>query len=202
MMSDMERVNVKPLGPREDGIVLHIKSDGVQGPNCAYWPHYSLQPSVCRASKIIELGNYSSPNNFFERDYADKYHAAGYQTVFFDSIYSLHIGKQHWEKDGKNAYALNQVDQLVGNVSSLRDTTEISVTELNEPLKGTMREHLDAILRKIKSQTPFALIRPSDGEYSVLNDNTLTNCDNWTFEKGGILRQQLMEAVKTVDQNL
>ena len=207
MMSDMERVNVKQLGPREGAIVLHEKKEGVQGPNCAYWPHYSLQPSVCRASKILELGDYSSPNNFFERDYADKYYAAGYQTAFFDSIYSLHIGKQHWEKDGKNAYALNQVDQLAGKVeggqnSVSKETIEVSVTELNEPLKGSMSEHLDAILDKIKSQTPFGLIRPSDGEYTVLKDETLTNCDNWTFEKGGILRQQLIDAVKTNDKNL
>ena len=201
MMSDIERVNVVPLGPREEGLVLHVKADGVQGPNCAYWPHYSLQPSVCRASKIIELGNYLSPNNFFERDYADKYNAAQYKTAFFDGIYSLHIGKQHWEKDGKNAYALNQVDQLAGKAAT-GDTIEVSVQEVNEPLKGSMSEHLDAVLKKIKSQTPFGLIRPSDGEYSVLKDETLTNCDNWTFQKGGILRQQLMDAIKTVDQNL
>ena len=201
MMSDMERVNVSSIGPMEDGIVLHIKKEGVEGPNCAYWPHYSLQPSVCRASKIIELGNYNSPNNFFERDYADKYHAAGHQTAFFDSIYSLHIGKQHWEKDGKNAYALNQVDQLAGSVAST-DTMEVSIRELNGPLMGNMSGHLDSILDKIKSSTPFGLIRPSDGEYSVLKDETLTNCDNWTFEKGGILRQQLMEAVKVNDPNL
>lgn len=205
MMSDMERVNVAPLGPREDGLVLHIKADGVQGPNCAYWPHYSLQPSVCRASKIIELGNYNSPNSFFERDYADKYHAAKFQTAFFDSIYSLHIGKQHWEKDGKNAYALNQVDQLSmgGNsAKAITETIEVSVTEVNGQLKGTMRNHLDSILEKIKSKTPFGLIRPSDGEYSILKDETLTNCDNWTFEKGGKLRKQLMDAVKTKDPNL
>lgn len=201
MMSDVERVNVVPLGPREEGIVLHVKADNVKGPNCAYWPHYSLQPSVCRASKIIELGNYNSPNNFFERDYADKYHAAGYKTAFFDGIYSLHIGKQHWEKDGKNAYALNQVDQLAGKAGT-DETIEVSVQEVNEPLKGSMSEHLDAVLKKIKSQTPFGLIRPSDGEYSVLKDETLTNCDNWTFQKGGILRQQLMDAIKTVDENL
>jgi FkbM family methyltransferase len=200
MMSDMERVNVTPLGSREEGLVLHIKADGVKGPNCAYWPHSSLQPSVCRASKILELGNYLSPNNFFERDYADKYHAAGYKTAFFDSIYSLHIGKQHWEKDGKNAYALNQVQQLSG--ANTDTTIEVLMKKTNEPLNGTMREHLDSILQKIKSQTPFGLIRPSDGEYTILKDETLTNCDNWTFQKGGNLRNQLMNAVKTVDPNL
>ena len=200
MMHDMQRVNVKPLGPKEEGLVIHEKKDGVQGPNCAYWPHYSLQPSVCRASKIIDLGNYNSPNNFFERDYADKYHAAGYKTAFFDSIYSLHIGKQHWEKEGKNAYALNQVDQLAGK--SGETTIEVSITEVNESLKGSMSQHLDLILRKINTGTPFGLIRPSDGEYTILKDETLTNLDNWTFQKGGKLREQLMEAVKIVDPNL
>lgn len=201
MMSDMERVNVVPLGPKQEGLVLHLKKENVQGPNCAYWPHYSLQPSVSRTSKILELGNYDSVHNFFERDYADKYHAAGYQTAFFDFVYSLHIGKQHWEKDGQNAYALNQVSQLAGSRSS--DTTvDVTVQEINEPLKGTMRQQLDAVLNKIKSQTPFGLIRPSDGEHSILMDQTLTNCDNWTFQKGGKLRQDLLDAVKTQDANL
>jgi hypothetical protein len=39
MMSDMQRVNVAPLGPREEGLCLHIMREGVEGPNCAYWPH-------------------------------------------------------------------------------------------------------------------------------------------------------------------
>jgi len=199
MMSDMERVNVLPLEP---GLVLHEKKDGVQGPNCAYWPHYSLQPSVCRASKIIELGNYETNNSFFERGYAEKYHAKGYQTAFFDAIYSLHIGKQHWETDGKNAYALNQVGQFKAPESTDGTTIEVIMKETNGPLQGTMRDHLESILNKIKSGTPFGLIRPSDGEYSILKDETLTNCDNWTFEKGGKLREQLLEAVKTVDPNL
>jgi hypothetical protein len=57
------------------------------------------------------LGNYNSANVFFERDYAEKYNAAGYKTAFFDSIYSLHIGKQQWEKEGQNAYMLNSISQ-------------------------------------------------------------------------------------------
>jgi hypothetical protein len=109
MMEDMVRVNVRPL---EKGVVLHEMKENVVGRNCAYWPHYSLQPSMCRAEKIIKLGNYNSPNFFFERDYANKYHHAGYETAFFDGIYSLHIGKQHWEKEGQNAYQLNQIGQF------------------------------------------------------------------------------------------
>lgn len=107
MMEDMKRVGGIVLEP---GIWLHEQKP-VQGPNCAYWPHYSLQPSITRTKVILELGNYDSPNHFFERDYANRYGAKGYQTMFFHSIYSLHIGKQHWEKDGKNAYQLNEIAQ-------------------------------------------------------------------------------------------
>jgi hypothetical protein len=203
MMFDMQRVNVAPLGPKEEGLCIHLKKEGVEGPNCAYWPHYSLQPSVTRASKIIELGDYTSPNQFFERDYADKYHARGYQTAFFDFIYSLHIGKQSWEKDGQNAYSLNQVGQFKASEAKGSETTvEITVRESNIPLKGTMAEHLEQILKKIETGTPFGLIRPSDGEYKILNNTTLTNLDNWTFKQGGKLRDQLVSAIKISDPNL
>jgi len=202
MMFDIQRVNVEPLGPREEGLCLHIKKEGVEGPNCAYWPHYSLQPSVCRASKILELGDYSSPNQFFERDYADKYFAKGYQTAFFDSIFSLHIGKQSWEKEGQNAYSLNQIGQFKPDKVNETETIEVIIREPNMPLNGTMAQHLDQILKKIESGTPFGLIRPSDGEYRILKNETFTNLDSWTFKDGGKLREQLAEAVKTVDPNL
>jgi tetratricopeptide (TPR) repeat protein len=202
MMNDMERVNVAPFGEQKEGLVIHLRGEGFQGPNCAYWPHYSLQPSVCRASKIIELGDYKSANTFFERDYAEKYNAAGYKTIFYDFIYSLHIGKQHWEKDGQNAYALNQVAQLTGTNAESETTIEITRVEQNEPLSGSMRNHLDMILKKIRSKTPFGLIRPSDGEYSILKDKTLTNLDNWTFQKGGKLRAQLLSSINIVKPNL
>lgn len=199
MMNDMERLNVKPVEP---GVVIHDTSPGYEGPNCAYWPHYSLQPSLTRVSKIIELGNYNSPNAFFERDYANKYYSKGYQTMFFDSIFSTHIGKQHWETDGKNAYALNDVKQLHGAIEAPETTVEITVTHNNEPLTGSMSDHLDSVLQKIRNGTKFGLIRPSDGEYSILKNKTLTNLDSWTFTEGGKLRDDLLEAIKTVDKNL
>jgi len=107
--TDMDRVGGTPLEP---GLLLHQKVDGLVGKNCGYWPHYSLQPSLTRASVIRSLGNYDSPNRFFERDYADRYYAKGYRTAFFDTMSSVHIGKQHWEMEGKNAYALNAVAQF------------------------------------------------------------------------------------------
>lgn len=124
MLADMNRTSGTALEP---GVWLHTQTE-VQGPNCAYWPHYSIQPSIIRAEKILELGNYDSPNTFFERDYANKYGAAGYKTMFFDGIYSLHIGKQHWEKDGKNAYALNGIGQFNG-----REAPSLVVSEIVVP---------------------------------------------------------------------
>lgn len=108
-LADMKHVSGELLEP---GVWLHTQKP-VNGPNCAYWPHYSLQPSIVRTRVVLELGNYDSANTFFERDYADRYGAAGYKTMFFDGIYSLHIGKQHWEKEGMNAYALNGVGQFL-----------------------------------------------------------------------------------------
>ena len=107
-MSSMAIMGGRRLEP---GIWLHERT-AVQGRNCAYWPHYSLQPSIVRTKVILELGDYSGVKSFFEREYADKYAARGYQTVFLDFIHSLHIGKQHWETDGLNAYALNGVGQF------------------------------------------------------------------------------------------
>lgn len=194
MLKDMNRVSVEPL---ESGVVLHSQKE-VKGPNCAYWPHYSIQPSIVRTRIILELGNYDSPNAFFERDYANKYGAAGYKTIFFDGIHSLHIGKQHWEKDGKNAYALNGVGQFSCDIPRL----VISEIPKNIPLQGTMAEHLEQIIQKIEFGLPFGLIRPSDGEHKILSNTTLTNCDNWTFTAGGALQAQLLSAIQTVDPAL
>jgi hypothetical protein len=140
-------------------------------------------------------------NSFFERGYADKYYTKGYKTMFLDFIYSIHIGKQHWEKDGQNAYSLNQVGQF--KLPESEETTiEVIMKETNGPLKGSMKDHLTSILSKIKTKTPFGLIRPSDGEHTILKGDTLTNCDNWTFTQGGILQKQLLEAIQIVDPNL
>lgn len=50
-------------------------------------------------------------------------------------------------------------------------------------------------LEKIRNCIPFALIRPADGEYHILQNNTLTNIDNWTFNKNGKLYNDLTFAI-------
>jgi glycosyl transferase family 25 len=96
----------------EPGFIVHVKSDTIAGRNCGYWPHYSFRPSMTRVSAILSLGNYESPNTFFEREYANKYFAKGYKSAFFNTVTSLHIGKLTSDKTGTNAYTLNGVGQF------------------------------------------------------------------------------------------
>ena len=94
------------------GVIKHIKSDSVRGLTCAYWPHYSFRPSILNVDTILGLGNFNSPNNFFERDYADRYFAKGYISAFFNGISCTHIGKLTSDKTGTNAYTLNNKPQF------------------------------------------------------------------------------------------
>ena len=54
----------------------------------------------------------------------------------------------------------------------------------------------DMFKNKILERKPFAVIRPSDGEYYVLNNQPITNCDHWTFNRGGKLSKDLWNAVE------
>jgi hypothetical protein len=57
-------------------------------------------------------------------------------------------------------------------------------------------DDFNAFIKKITDKTPFALIRPADGEYHILQNTTLTNIDHWTFEANGKLFSDLTEAIK------
>jgi len=69
-------------------------------------------------------------------------------------------------------------------------------------LNGNMKQHLEQIINKIKNGVKFGLIRPSDGEYLILENYTFTNCDNWTNQSNSILRDQLMESIKIINPKL
>jgi len=118
--------------PLEPGFILHEKSDTVPGRNSAYWPHYSFRPSMVRVAPILELGNYDSPNTFFERDYANRYFAANYTSAFFDTITSFHIGKLTSDKTGVNAYTLNGEDQGL-SLTSKQGPKQFIVNLLRRP---------------------------------------------------------------------
>jgi hypothetical protein len=55
---------------------------------------------------------------------------------------------------------------------------------------GNSEQHLQYFIEKMKAHVPFALIRPNDGEFMILQGEHFTNIDNWTFN-GGSLRSDL-----------
>jgi hypothetical protein len=71
-------------------------------------------------------------------------------------------------------------------------------------LNGNMADHFDQIIQKIRRGEHFGLIRPNDGEHLVMENNTFTvqPGDDWTNTADGILRLQLIDAVKTVRPDL
>jgi GR25 family glycosyltransferase involved in LPS biosynthesis len=99
--------------------------------NSHYWPHYSFRPAMTLVQPILLLGNYDSVNQFFERDYANKWNEAGYKTAFFDRITHRHIGRLTSEINSgkvKNAYELNNESQFEAKVE--KQTTNIKVVNL------------------------------------------------------------------------
>jgi hypothetical protein len=67
---------------------------------------------------------------------------------------------------------------------------------LKQQQTKTSRNDFAMFREKILNRTPFAIIRPADGEYHVLQNETLTNCDNWTFQSGGKLYSDLYKAIE------
>ena len=79
----------------------------------------------------MELGDFTTENSFFERDYANKYYEKGYKSMFFNEITCLHIGKltNETNEDKKNAYALNNVKQgLNRDMKNVNETNDEKVT--------------------------------------------------------------------------
>jgi len=88
-----------------------------QGPNCAYWKHFSFRPSLLKKHILDDLGAYDEKISHFEAEYSDRYVKAGYVSTFLDGIYSLHIGRltsERFDETKANAYVLNGEKQLVG----------------------------------------------------------------------------------------
>jgi hypothetical protein len=74
---------------------------------------------------------------------------------------------------------------------SLNDGFQILLKRQN----ATSITDFNCFLNKIRNNIPFALIRPADGEYHILQNNTITNIDNWTFIKDGKLHNDLTESI-------
>ena len=169
----------KPLDP---GFTLHVKSDSIPGQNCGYWPHYSFRPSMIRAQTILELGNYDSPNTFFERDYADRYFAKGYQSAFFNTITCLHIGKLTSDKSGTNAYTLNNMGQFSAKSSKKPNTFVVNL------LRRTDRKEAMEKVFEAAEFTNYEFIEATDGYTLALTGeiNSLFAGNDFGSRKGFI----------------
>ena len=81
----------------------------------AWWPHYSLRPSLVRLAAVRELGAYDPAAAHFELDYAMRWTAAGWVSAFFDLVTCLHTGTLTSERGPErrpNAYDLNDEPQF------------------------------------------------------------------------------------------
>lgn len=81
----------------------------------AYWPHFSLRPSVLRTDVFARVGPFDEAAGHFERDYAERYVGAGFRSAFFDGVFALHTGRLTSERgpDARpNAYELNDTPQF------------------------------------------------------------------------------------------
>jgi hypothetical protein len=61
---------------------------------------------------------------------------------------------------------------------------------------------IDYFLNKIKNRENFSLLRFADGEFYVLENQQLTNIDNWTFRSGSILCKHLNDSLKLINTNV
>ena len=75
--------------------------------NCAFWPHFSLNPSLINTTIFKKLGPFSTEGHF-EKDYGLRYVKEGYKTAYLEGMKCLHIG---WENP-ENAYKLNNCQQF------------------------------------------------------------------------------------------
>ena len=162
----------------DHNIKLHIKDEpNLNGSNCAYWPHFSFRPSVIRTSAILTLGNFDSPNTFFERDYADKYfHSAGYRSAYFNDVCSIHIGKltSESQNDKKNAYQLNNEEQFSNSGNVNANANEHANEHANENTNNKIkvinlvrrRDRRENVIQNFKRAniTNYEIIQAVDGK--------------------------------------
>lgn len=84
---------------------------------------------------------------------------------------------------------------------ALSHTLQKGFSILSKRITATSSSDLILFLTKISDNIHFALIRPSDGEYSILNNITLTTLDNWTFNANSLLKTDLNDALLSASNN-
>lgn len=83
-------------------------------PNCSYWPHFSFRPGLSKMEFFKNIGDFNEDVWHFEMNYAHKYVDKGYKTLFLPGMVCKHIGKLTSDREGINAYVLNEEFQFYG----------------------------------------------------------------------------------------
>ncbi len=76
----------------------------------AWWPHFSLRPSLLRTAAVAEVGSFDEDAPHFELDFAHRYVAAGWSSAAFDDVTCVHLGPLTTDRGpdrAPNAYDLN-----------------------------------------------------------------------------------------------
>ncbi len=79
----------------------------------AYWPHFTLRPSLIRAEAIASIRPFETSGHF-ELEGARRFAGAGHLTAFFDQITCLHLGRL--TSEGGSSASLSAYE-LVGDGS-------------------------------------------------------------------------------------
>jgi GR25 family glycosyltransferase involved in LPS biosynthesis/glycosyltransferase involved in cell wall biosynthesis len=130
--------------------------------NSHYWPHYSFRPAITLVKPILLLGNYDSANQFFERDYANKWNEVGYKTAFFDRITHRHIGRLTSEINSgtvKNAYELNGESQF----QAIHKAHTSHVKVMNLERRADRKLDIIKLFKEVKL-TDFMFFKAVDGK--------------------------------------
>lgn len=85
--------------------------------NCAYWPHFSLRPSIMRSSAILGMDTKFDPfAEHFEMAFAEIYaRTFNFTSAFLPILHCAHIGRlcsERFDPLALNAYVLNDQDQF------------------------------------------------------------------------------------------
>jgi GR25 family glycosyltransferase involved in LPS biosynthesis len=127
--------------------------------NCYYWPHYSFRPSILDVSAILSLGNYDTPDTFFERTYANRWTERGYTSGFFNKITNIHIGRQTKDRtnpDIPNAYTLNQTEQFCKKIDTVSNKVPDKVPDtVPDKVPDTVPDKVpDTVPDKVQDTVP------------------------------------------------
>jgi hypothetical protein len=107
------------------------------------------------------------------------------------------IPKTAWEYgcDGNSGSCLSTT--VYDNFDySFREVLKNGFNTLIKRQNATSTSDFNYFLNKIRNHNNFALIRPADGEYQILQNTTLTNIDKWTFNANGKLFEDLTKAIQ------